>query len=290
MTENKVLYVFYDRQKDSVLGVDKLGVHHYGDERLFPTGTQDPGDQQSLERTFLREVGEEVGVKPIEYRPLNHDQPVHSARSGSNIYPYLVTEWEGDIPAHVLDSPDEVFQWETLENAARTSIPTRTEVVKRATQALIVDLIGKKINSAEGENKDMPQLYLLCGLQGSGKSTVGRLVAEKINGEILKTDKIRTEMFPNPQYTPHERQAVYDEMFRRATEQILAEPGKGRFKLWITRFTQGGSISFRLFLWPHTRGQVLRFEILFLPTQFLGAVSNLQSLLCLLDLHPARPV
>src|SRR3989344_6839416 len=76
-------------------------------------------------------------------------------------------------------------------------------------------------SSVETKQLTDRQLYLLCGLQGTGKSTIGQLIAERIGAQILKTDKIRSELFPNPQYTPAERQAVYDEMFRRATEQIL---------------------------------------------------------------------
>lgn len=78
---------------------------------------------------------------------------------------------------------------------------------------------GRNI-SHETIDSPTPHLYLLCGLQGSGKSTIGRFLSANTSADILKTDKIRRELFPHSQNTAKERQAVYEEMFIRAKQQI----------------------------------------------------------------------
>lgn len=52
-------------------------------------------------------------------------------------------------------------------------------------------------------------LVLICGLPATGKSTIARKLAKKINAVILRTDKIRKEIFPSPTYTEEEKALVY---------------------------------------------------------------------------------
>lgn len=78
---------------------------------------------------------------------------------------------------------------------------------------------GRNISHESIEAPD-PHLYLLCGLQGSGKSTIGRFLSANTSADILKTDKIRRELFPYPKNTANERQAVYEELFMRAKKQV----------------------------------------------------------------------
>lgn len=59
-------------------------------------------------------------------------------------------------------------------------------------------------------------LIIICGLQGTGKTTVAKKVALKINGVVLRTDEIRKEIIKNPVYSKEEKDRVYDEMFSRA--------------------------------------------------------------------------
>lgn len=59
-------------------------------------------------------------------------------------------------------------------------------------------------------------LLIFCGLPATGKTTLAKKVAEKINAEILRTDVIRKEIIKEPKYTEEEKDAVYREMFLRA--------------------------------------------------------------------------
>ncbi len=63
-------------------------------------------------------------------------------------------------------------------------------------------------------------LIVVCGLQGSGKSTVAQKIAQRKNALLLRTDVIRKEMFSKPKYTQEEMQAVYQEMFKQARAQL----------------------------------------------------------------------
>lgn len=63
-------------------------------------------------------------------------------------------------------------------------------------------------------------LLLFSGLPATGKTTLAKKVAKKINAEILRTDVIRKEIIREPKYTDEEKEAVYKEMFSRAEKMI----------------------------------------------------------------------
>ncbi len=64
------------------------------------------------------------------------------------------------------------------------------------------------------------RLIIVTGLQGTGKTTVAKRIAEKFNASILRTDVIRKELFEKRQYTPEETRRVYDEMCERARKLL----------------------------------------------------------------------
>ncbi len=67
------------------------------------------------------------------------------------------------------------------------------------------------------------KLIIVCGLSGTGKTTVARLITEKFHAVHLRTDAIRKEIFPKPTYSPEESEFVYQEFFRRAERAIKTE-------------------------------------------------------------------
>lgn len=67
-------------------------------------------------------------------------------------------------------------------------------------------------------------LIIVCGLQGTGKSTVAQKVAQKTGAALLRTDVIRKELFPTPKYSAEEMEKVYEEMFQRAKNMLTNNP------------------------------------------------------------------
>ena len=68
--------------------------------------------------------------------------------------------------------------------------------------------------------QDTPQLVVVCGLPGVGKTTVAENIAERVDGRLFRTDVIRKELLSDPTYTEEESRMVYGEMFERARETI----------------------------------------------------------------------
>ena len=59
-------------------------------------------------------------------------------------------------------------------------------------------------------------LIVVCGLQGTGKTTVAKKIAVKTKGVLLRTDVIRKEIVKKPTYSEQEEQKVYNKMFSKA--------------------------------------------------------------------------
>jgi len=67
-----------------------------------------------------------------------------------------------------------------------------------------------------------PSLVVVCGLPGAGKTTVAGVAADRLGARRLRTDVVRKELFPDPDYTDEEADAVYGELLDRAGEGLAA--------------------------------------------------------------------
>lgn len=65
-----------------------------------------------------------------------------------------------------------------------------------------------------------PRLVVVCGLPGAGKTTVSEHAVDALDAELFRTDVVRKELFPDPEYTPEEVRAVYDELLSRAADAL----------------------------------------------------------------------
>lgn len=61
-------------------------------------------------------------------------------------------------------------------------------------------------------------LIIVCGLPGSGKSSLSKDLAKLYLAVHLNSDKIRKKLFPEPTYSEEEKKQVYVEMARQAGE------------------------------------------------------------------------
>ncbi len=53
-------------------------------------------------------------------------------------------------------------------------------------------------------------IVVICGLPGTGKTTLANSLAPLIDAAVLSTDKIRKELISKPTYTEQERKLIYD--------------------------------------------------------------------------------
>ncbi len=63
-------------------------------------------------------------------------------------------------------------------------------------------------------------LIIVCGLPGSGKTTLARALSRRFSAVHISSDIVRKRMFGMPKYTPEEKAAVYSEMERLAREAL----------------------------------------------------------------------
>ncbi|THE66628.1 kinase [Salinadaptatus halalkaliphilus] len=69
---------------------------------------------------------------------------------------------------------------------------------------------------------DRPSLFVYCGLPGVGKSVASAYTAEKLAVKRYRSDEIRKELFPEPEYTAAETDATYEELLERARSELEA--------------------------------------------------------------------
>ena len=63
-------------------------------------------------------------------------------------------------------------------------------------------------------------LYMVCGLPGTGKTTIAKELAKLTGGIVLRTDEIRKQILTDPKYTPEEKGRVYEAMLRTAGSML----------------------------------------------------------------------
>lgn len=67
-----------------------------------------------------------------------------------------------------------------------------------------------------------PSLIVYCGLPGVGKSAAAAYTADRLPATRYRSDEVRKELFPDPDYTAAETAATYDELLERARETLAA--------------------------------------------------------------------
>lgn len=64
------------------------------------------------------------------------------------------------------------------------------------------------------------RLVVVCGVPGTGKTTVARHLGDAVGADIVRTDVVRTERFPSPTYTNAETREVYEAVLDRGRRTL----------------------------------------------------------------------
>ncbi|MFK7972453.1 MAG: AAA family ATPase [Bacteroidia bacterium] len=64
-----------------------------------------------------------------------------------------------------------------------------------------------------------PQIIVICGLPGTGKSPLSEAVAKALNAPILSTDNTRLRLGYQGRYEAEEKSVIYDAFFAEALEE-----------------------------------------------------------------------
>ena len=92
-----------------------------------------------------------------------------------------------------------------------------------------------RLASRYAERQRPPMLVVLCGLSGTGKTSVGAVLAGRIGAALVSTDTVRSELaadrglstamwqeYESGAYSPEMNAAVYEEMRSRARSHLAA--------------------------------------------------------------------
>ena len=63
-------------------------------------------------------------------------------------------------------------------------------------------------------------LIVICGLPGTGKTTIAKALSQQVGAALFRTDAIRKEMMRENTYTEREKNSVYESMFAAADEKL----------------------------------------------------------------------
>ena len=64
-------------------------------------------------------------------------------------------------------------------------------------------------------------LIIVCGLPGSGKTSLSRALAKRFAAEHISSDLTRKRLVANPTYSQEEKKRVYDEMARETQDLLM---------------------------------------------------------------------
>lgn len=98
------------------------------------------------------------------------------------------------------------------------------------------DAAGIEDPRVAGEAGGLEGLVVVCGLPGVGKTTVARYIAERSDAVVFRTDVVRKELFPDPDYSERETRTVYAELLSRAGDVL----DDGRTAVLDATFAESG--------------------------------------------------
>ena len=107
-----VVFIFYDPERDAVLLEKRASDFSFANTLLFPGGSIEPVEQDSIAVALIREIEEELGVTPTSFEPIPSQDDIYG-ETGKLLKPYFIRQWEGSLPEAVLDKGNPLL-WQEI--------------------------------------------------------------------------------------------------------------------------------------------------------------------------------
>lgn len=112
MIRKAIVYILYDRESKKILVENRIDGQTLTGQKVFPGGKVEESETNDLDKTFLREIFEELGINPVQFVNLKRSV---IGEPGWILYPYVVFSWKGKIPDKVLDKGS-LLEWVDLDD------------------------------------------------------------------------------------------------------------------------------------------------------------------------------
>ncbi len=129
--------VFILLKEDQVLMEERAADSTFAGLKIFPAGKI---ENENIDEALIRELREELGILPLSYLRIPVAEEIYG-ETGRHLIPYLITEWEGEIPNFVLDKGNTLL-WEDLQQALITA-PLKSS--RKLAQALVDHLSNPQL-------------------------------------------------------------------------------------------------------------------------------------------------
>lgn len=103
----------------------------YSNLLVYPGGNVDKGEEEEV--AFLRETQEELGITPTNYQLL--DNADYTGSNDVHVTPFLVLDWEGEIPQQVLDQGNPLL-WVDLSELKKSELVRVRKIATKVETAL----------------------------------------------------------------------------------------------------------------------------------------------------------
>lgn len=123
MTKQAVVFVI--KKHNQILMEKRSFSSAYSNLIVFPGGGLNPGE--TPEQALKRELKEELGITPKDFALLADSSYI--GKSGVEVIPFLIKDWEGEIPKKVLDQGNPLV-WIDIDELLNSPLPHVKEIVQ----------------------------------------------------------------------------------------------------------------------------------------------------------------
>lgn len=111
--KSTVIFIFYDESNNLILLEKRKKPGSYFDGKIFPPGgAVEDFEMNNITIALKREIKEETGIDSFQYERIPSEDIY--GETGYLLIPYLIRNWQGEIPSKVLDT-DSPLVWISVD-------------------------------------------------------------------------------------------------------------------------------------------------------------------------------